>query len=201
MNDKEDLMNHLIKKFGYKSYLEIGVENGESIRRIEAEHKDGVDPVKRVSEVNFLMTSDDFFRSYPDKKYDIIFVDGHHDSEYVHRDINNSLRRLNDNGTVVVHDCLPTEPSHAVKMRNITPYTISWTGDGYKVINGIVQNHFDDLECFVVNFDWGVGVIRKKNNNSVNIRYDESLSWVDMFSDTTKTLNLISPSEFLKRYP
>jgi hypothetical protein len=200
MNDKEDLMNHLIRKFGYKSYLEIGVENGESIRRIQAQHKDGVDPMKRVAEVNFVMTSDEFFNMHTDKRYDIIFVDGHHDSEYVHRDINNSLSRLNDNGTVVVHDCLPLEPSHAVKMRNITPYTISWTGDGYKVINGIIRNHSDDLECFVVNFDWGVGVIRKKNKNSVNISYDESFSWVDMFSDTTKTLNLISPSEFLERY-
>jgi hypothetical protein len=199
MKNKEELMNHLIRKFGYKTYLEIGVMNGECIRRIQIQHKDGVDPVKRVSDVNYEMESDKFFSSHTDKRYDLIFVDGHHDSEYVHRDINNSLNRLNTNGTIIVHDCYPTNPSHAVKMRYI--HTSEWNGDGYKVINGIIHNHSNDLECFVVNFDWGVGVIRKKNANPVTVNYNESFSWEQMIANPKETLNLVSPEEFLERYP
>ena len=56
------------------------------------------------------MTSDQFFEVYPQKKYDVIFIDGLHLENQVDRDIFNALKHLNPGGVVIVHDCLPTTP-------------------------------------------------------------------------------------------
>ena len=93
-----DIINHLIEIYGFKNYLEIGVYRGENIRKIIAEHKDGVDPGtegEMVPEVNYNMTSDDFFefiKDHDEIKYDIIFIDGLHHSDQVDKDIENSLK-------------------------------------------------------------------------------------------------------------
>ena len=35
-----DIINHLIKKFNYVNYLEIGVQDAECFKRIDIDHKD-----------------------------------------------------------------------------------------------------------------------------------------------------------------
>ena len=39
-----DIINHFVKKYKFKNYLEIGVFNGECIEAVDILHKDGVDP-------------------------------------------------------------------------------------------------------------------------------------------------------------
>ena len=63
---------NLFDKYNLVNYLEIGVFKGENIREIKAAHKDGVDPGAEgytSPEVNYPMTSDDFFELI-NKKYD-----------------------------------------------------------------------------------------------------------------------------------
>jgi predicted O-methyltransferase YrrM len=43
------------------------------------------------------------------KKFDIVFVDGLHIEEQSTKDIHNALKVLNENGTIVVHDCFEQE--------------------------------------------------------------------------------------------
>ena len=57
-----------------------------------------------------------------DKKFDIIFIDGLHHYEQVIVDINNALSVLNDNGHILVHDCLPRTIAHQA----IPRYRGSW---------------------------------------------------------------------------
>ena len=85
-----DLINHLIKTYGFLNYLEIGVNDGICIRKINAAHKDGVDPSPGsevggmdVPEINYPITSDEFFNFIKghDIKYDVIFIDGLHHSD------------------------------------------------------------------------------------------------------------------------
>ena len=82
------IINNLIKKNNYKSYLEIGVNTpaqpGYSHDSIHVEIKHGVDP---NVETTYKMESDDFFKNHISQKYDIIFVDGLHLFEQAHRDI------------------------------------------------------------------------------------------------------------------
>ena len=59
-----DILNHLIEKYKLVNYLEIGVFQGENIRKVKAPYKNGVDPGIEgyvVPEVDYPMTSDEFF--------------------------------------------------------------------------------------------------------------------------------------------
>jgi len=197
MMQRYDIINHVIKTFGYKTYLEIGVASGGTFRAVQCESKDGVDSEKTSPEVNYHMTSDEFFKLHSDKTYDIIFIDGMHESEYVCRDLNNSLVALNDGGTIVIHDCFPMSSDISAKRdiwRNENGLG-TWCGDGFKVIHAVVENHFNDLDCHVFNVDHGVGVVRRKHMNLIVVSYDENYSWKEMFSNPEKTINLISPDK------
>ena len=157
-----DIINWLIEKYGYKSYLEIGVAEGECFDKITVTWKTGVDPALtflslyenldpdgdiydgddyvrdskgKIIASGYLckMTSDEHFGYYKRKKYDIIFIDGEHLEAQVMRDIDNSLKRLSPGGTIVVHDCNPPTEAHAAEV----PTVKSATGDHY-LWNGTV---------------------------------------------------------------
>ena len=88
-----EIINLLIVKNGYKSYLEIGLDNGLNFSKIKIDNKKSVDPALGQyshAKPTYKLTSDDFFKQNKDK-YDIIFIDGLHHSEQVYRDIKNSL--------------------------------------------------------------------------------------------------------------
>lgn len=191
---KYDIINYLIKKHNYKTYLEIGVMKGDNIRAVQCETKDGIDPMPMCSEVTHSMTSDQFFMNHPYKKYDIIFIDGNHNSEFVCRDFNNAALALNYNGHILLHDCYPWEEYLTVKQEEYTSGL--WCGDGYKVIYSIVQNYADHFESWVVDTDCGVGVIRKRHDEVPIVFYDDTYSWRDMKINPPKSINLISPEDF-----
>jgi len=112
MNTRTDLINFFIQKFNYKTYLEIGIAKSINFEAVICESKDSVDPYNedRYMKAKYVMTSDEFFFSIKDTmKWDIIFIDGYHEKEQVKRDILNSLKHLNDNGTIVCHDVNPKE--------------------------------------------------------------------------------------------
>jgi len=44
--------------------------------------------------------------------YDVIFIDGLHYYKQVLKDIKNSLKILNKDGFILVHDCLPRTLAH-----------------------------------------------------------------------------------------
>ena len=90
---RHEIINLLITKNNYKSYLEIGLDNGFNFSRIEINNKISVDPaLGQYSHANptYKLTSDDFF-SQNKNRYDIIFIDGLHHSEQVYKDIKNSF--------------------------------------------------------------------------------------------------------------
>jgi len=106
-------LNHLIKVYGYKRYLEIGVcgyqeksRAGATWHDMRVVQKDGVDPMGEPA--NYHMTSDDFFANIADDdRWDIIFIDGDHGYKQVVRDLDNSLKHLADGGLIVMHDVYP----------------------------------------------------------------------------------------------
>jgi len=71
------LLNTLVDKFNYQSYLEIGQGHKEdNFRWIDCPHKIGVDPDESLNAA-FQMTSDEFFAQNEDS-FDLIFIDGLH---------------------------------------------------------------------------------------------------------------------------
>jgi len=198
-----EIINSFIKKYNFINYLEIGVYRGQCIREISAPHKDGVDPGtegQTVPEVNYPMTSDDFFdliRGH-DIKYDIIFIDGLHHSEQVDKDIDNALNHLVNNGIIVLHDCSPEKEEYSFVPRITGP----WNGDVYKSVLKFRQKY--NHSYFTVDTDCGCGVIIKDNNNQI-ICDKESLqqglnSWNYFDQNRKQLLNLISVDEFKTTY-
>ena len=104
--ERFNIINNLIKKNKYKSYLEIGTQHGNAFRNIDIPYKICVDPDKQFEGLTHEMTSDEFFEQNKEM-FDIIFVDGLHTEEQATIDIKNSLKVLNKNGSIIVHDCLP----------------------------------------------------------------------------------------------
>ena len=105
-----EIIQELINKHGYKNYLEIGVRDGSCFNAIKCESKDGVDP-DLSSAATVKLTSDEFFKRWEAEKevpawykFDIIFIDGLHHADQVEKDIDNSLKYLNEGGIIVMHD-------------------------------------------------------------------------------------------------
>lgn len=137
------------------------------------------------------MTSNRFFKTKTDllekNRLDVVLVDGSHSFEQSYIDVLNSLKYLNDNGFIVMHDCNPTselmaypveyienEDSFEKARKKIGIENIKyWSGDVWKSIVALKATR-DDLSITVLNCDFGVGIIRKgKNKNKIDVTYDE----------------------------
>ena len=190
-----DIINHLIDKNNYKSYLEIGVQDYYSnCEKIKAEHKIAIDPAPR-NKCDFIGTSDEYFAQLSSEtKFDIVFIDGLHLSEQVDKDIENSLNHLNPGGTIVLHDCNPETENMQVRNDHGGP----WTGDVWK---SVFKYRFNlDLEVYVINTDYGCGVIKNGTQTPPSIEYsDSNLTWDTLAFNKKEMLNLISVEEFLNK--
>jgi len=184
--NRTDIINKFIDLFKYESYLEIGIDNPNlNFNKINCKSKIGVDPNPK-SQATFIKTSDDFFAANQNK-FDIIFIDGLHHSEQVIKDIDNSLKILNDNGTIIVHDCNPTSR----EMQEIPRSQGIWTGDVWRAWIHFRQR--PDLFMQVLDCDYGVGIIRKGRQKN-EIKDYTGISYFNFNNGKQKLLNLI-PAE------
>ena len=200
-----DLINHLIKNYDFLNYLEIGVNDGVCIRKINAPHKDGVDPSPGsevggmdVPEINYPITSDEFFNFIKghDIKYDVIFIDGLHHSDQVDKDIKNSLNHLVPNGFIILHDCNPPEFVNQVVPR----ISGTWNGDVWKSVVKLRCTK-PNLEIKVVDTDWGVGVVKQGQQEIYDkVSLEECLEWSYFDSHREELLNIIPVDNFYKTY-
>jgi len=190
---RTELINGLIQKNNYNTYLEIGVSTGTNFNGIKIPAKHSVDP---DADATYHMTSDEFFENYISQKYDIIFVDGLHIHEQVYKDIINSLNYLNDNGTIVVHDCNPI--SEITQRREWV--ADSWHGDVWKSIVQL-KTERTDIEICTVNTDEGCGIIRRGNQDILVINESENMyDYSFLENNRVKALNLISVEEFRTKF-
>ena len=196
------IINSLIEKHKYKTYLEIGVRNPDDcLNHINCDLKHGVDPgVEGDYPVTFNMTSDEFFKINK-LTYDIIFIDGLHIDEQVERDIINSLSILNKNGSIVLHDCNPPQIFHAREDYGdySTPAGGYWNGTTWKAIVK-VRSEINDIYTSVVDTDWGVGIIQKSETPNKIINDNLFYSYNKFSQNRKYYLNLISPNKFISQY-
>jgi len=160
------------------------------------------------------ITSNEFFKTKKDllekHSLNVVLVDGSHAFEQSYIDVINSLKYLNDNGFIVMHDCNPiselmafpveykeNEDSFEKARRKIGKENIKyWSGDVWKTIVALNAIH-DDLSITVLNCDFGVGIIRKGiNENKIDLTYDEikQLDYNYLNKNRKRILNLRSPN-------
>jgi len=184
---RTEIIQGLIDKYGFKSYLEIGVQNkANNFNKIRCETKLCVDPDTNA-QADCIMTSDEYFEN-SEQIFDVIFIDGLHEEEQVIDDINNSLRHLSYNGFIVVHDCLPLTE----EMQIVPRISKQWTGDTWKAIVRFRER--TDIQIATVNTDFGCGIISKGSQKKLN-RIAE-LNWAGYCLNKDQWLNVISVDKF-----
>ena len=187
-----DLIQEIIKKNNFSYYLEIGCDDDELFSKIKIKNKIGVDPMDGGTH---RMTSDDFFKDNQ-KRFDIIFIDGLHEYTQVLRDIKNSIKYLNEDGVILIHDCLPSKIWH----QTIPQTHSSWNGDVWKAIVEFRQS--PKLEIYTCKIDTGISMIQKKENTKIlsdKILSYKKLKFIDFVKNYENYMRILDYSEFLKK--
>lgn len=186
-----DLIQHIIDKYSFNNYLEIGCDKNQSFSKIRIKNKVGVDP---ISGGTIRDTSDNFFK-YNNQKFDIIFIDGLHHYKQVAKDIKNSLKILNPNGYILIHDCLPRSIAHQAVPR----YRGSWNGDVWKSI--VEMRTLANIDTYTCQIDFGVGVIKNTKNTdmlNVNFKIFSKLKFKDYYYNYKQYMRIIDYQNLLK---
>lgn len=182
------IIQDTINRKNYKSFLEIGSYHNELFDNIVCERKIGVDP---YSGGNVRKTSDDFFLTNTEK-FDIVFIDGLHEYHQVKKDIINSIKILNTNGVIMLHDCLPNTFFHQA----IPRCQYVWNGDVWKAI--VEFRTYDDLDTYTCYADFGIGIILKRKNkfklDVVNKNFSK-LKFIDYQDNFKRFMNVIEVKE------
>lgn len=187
-----DLIEYLNTTYKFNSYLEIGCDDDQLFSKISIQEKIGVDP---VSGGNYRAKSEDFFDKNL-KKFDLVFIDGLHEYHQVKKDILNSIKFLNKEGFILVHDCLPRSISaQAVpRFRNI------WNGDVWKAI--VELRTYPNLEIFTCLADEGISIIQVKKNSQI-LKIEKNiadLKFKDYYYNYRDYMRVINFSEIKKKY-
>ena len=202
-------------------YLEIGVEYGETFLKthFKDENKTGVDPDPKFDIIGKKFkfetsTSDDYFKDRKvdslelkvdiDKTFDVIFIDGMHQSEYFLRDFNNSVKVLKNNGSIFIDDILPLTYNEQLKIprkhyyeNGILKYGEEWTGDIWKVVYHILKNYSHNLLLEETKYFYNAnyrGVLHLKLKEEFEIADSEleTINGYNYFTDFPKYLELIA---------
>lgn len=164
-----DVMQALHDNLRPRSYLEIGVEQGETLRAAKCPSI-AIDPELTVDQKTvgekpvcllYRMPSDRFFSTYDPvallgDQIDLAFLDGMHLYECLLRDFINTERCCRKNSVIVLHDCVPTDLYLARRDRNdqslvsCTRIRGGWCGDVWKTVL-ILRRYRPDLR--IMTFD------------------------------------------------
>ena len=185
------IIQEIITKKKYKRYLEIGCFDDELFNYVDCEKKVGVDP---VSGGTIRETSDQFFKKN-NEIFDFVFIDGLHEYNQVKRDITNSLRFLNNDGIILLHDCMPNS-----YYAQATPRCQwEWNGDVWKAI--VECRNSKDIDVYTCYADHGIGVIFKRPNRNL-LDYPKSdyskLQFKEYFHNYKKLMNIIEYEELME---
>jgi glycosyltransferase involved in cell wall biosynthesis len=212
MSQRSQIINSLTKPNDV--YLEIGVEYGQTFLQTHFKDKTGVDPDPKfkVNDQGFKFescTSDEFFVNQginsESIKYDVIFIDGMHQSEYFLRDFNNSINVIKDGGSLFIDDILPLSYNEQLKIprkhyyeKGILKYGEEWTGDIWKVVYHILKKYsrlISEFRYFYNSNYRGIAYIKIKESFEILESETDVINGYDYFIDFPKYLTLLALSK------
>lgn len=217
--DRISIIQSLIDANKFSSYLEIGVNRGYCFFNLRCKNKTGLDPrfeiplwrkwlyaIKNATNLknNYIeKTSDDFFKTNK-KSFDIILIDGLHTFHQSYQDIINSLKVLNPNGFILLHDCSPISAASAQDVESITEakkhpdYAGDWSGAVWKSIVKFRQTH-PAFFTAVIDTDHGVGILAPHIQSNKHLTHNldlQQLDYSDLEKNRKELLNLMSVQEY-----
>jgi hypothetical protein len=186
-----------------RTYLEIGVEHGETLRMARCPSI-AIDPAMQVDQTAigekpacmlFRLPSDRFFAQYNPEallgdKIDLAFLDGLHLFEFLLRDFINTEKHCRKNSVIVLHDCVPTDLHLARRHRQDESLAATsripggWCGDVWKTVL-ILRRYRPDLRIYT--FDSQLtGVVMVTNlDPSSTVLSEKYAEAVDTFAPLT----------------
>ena len=184
------LVNLLISKKRNPAYLEIGCHSNNLFDSIPCLQKTGVDP---ASGGTVRETSDAFFEKNS-QLFDVVFIDGLHTYEQVHRDVVNSIRFLKPGGFIALHDMLPGSWME----HHVPRICEEWTGDTWKVAFELA--HSKSIDFIIAKIDHGVGVLRLLEEKPALAELTQELKGKEFeyFYNNLSKLPLMEWQEFVK---
>ena len=215
---RDEVVNHVLSLFTEPTYLEVGVNAGETFFKVNAEKKVAVDPhfvfdlnVARQDKRSdfFEITSDEYFFRNSGQKFDVIYLDGLHTSDQIVRDLLNAIVLLKEKGVIVIDDVLPN--SYHASLPDIYAATFvreklyptstdhSWMGDVYKVAY-FIQSFLQQFSYATVADNHGQLVVWRQPrqiSDAITLADVMSTSFERLLMDGV-TPNRISMSEIMK---
>ena len=89
----------------------------------------------------------------------MIFIDGLHGYEQVHRDAINALKAVEVGGFIAFHDFLPS----TWKEHHVPRISDAWTGDCWKLAVQLMES--TGIEFVILDIDYGVGLMKKLSDD------------------------------------
>ena len=157
------------------TYVEIGVDEGESLQIVQPEMLTlGIDPEPRVKQVLtprqkiYAQTSDDFFATrdvraeLEGRPIELAFIDGMHQMEFALRDFINIERYCTPRSVVLIHDVYPIDERSASRERR----SAFWTGDIWRLVL-LLRRHRPDLVVHTIGaWPSGLAMVQKLDPQS-----------------------------------
>jgi len=215
---KVEIINLLIGKYGFTSYLEIaapttgflfGQVARQGLERCDRivyccppDFDDGERIVWRSETASLDAIAAELVRA--GRRYDIVFVDSHHTYECSARDLAFAFSLVSDRGLIVMHDAAPPA------LATTTPDFIAgdWTGQSYAALVDFLLLH-PERPVYVVDIDWGVAVIGSAAGAPATageaasawrqLPDDYSTRFAFFEANRAALLNLCSVGDFLRR--
>ena len=109
---------------------------------------------------------------------------------------NNSLKILNKNGFILVHDCLP----RSLAQQAVPRYRGSWNGDVWKAI--VELRTKNNLNIFTSQIDFGVAIIQISENKKLlklDINNFSELKFKDYYYNYKEFMNILDYEETLNK--
>jgi hypothetical protein len=218
MANSSQRINSIISGRNFKSYLEIGVQQGNTFREILAPYKVAVDPKflfeycnDDVNQFNE-MTSDAFFCQRSHVHFDFVFIDGLHTFQQTLRDFLSTLIVTDNRSVILIDDVVPSDVysaipdfSECLKSREFATKNNSaaWHGDVFKLVF-FINDFFPNLSFYTVNPKFGnpqTFVIRRPREQFkpvFNCLEDiERLSYFDFLNRYSHIFNFVDENEIL----
>jgi hypothetical protein len=200
--DRFDLLAELHQLLRPRTYLEIGVDIGLSLRLTRVPSI-GIDPAFNVlmelqADIHLARTtSDEFFaRKHPLAHLpipfiDLAFIDGMHLAEFALRDYLSVERFTQPTSVIVLDDMLPRNVEEAARRR----HTEEWTGDVYKAAQALRDFCPEVVVIEVDTTPTGIVIVLVPNASRAGVlkEYD---AWLDV---ATSSDPQVVPPEILTR--
>jgi hypothetical protein len=133
--------------------------------------------------------------------FDVVFIDGMHQVEYLIKDFNNSVKYLNKGGKIFIDDILPSNHSEQRKIplkhyyeNGILKYGEPWTGDVWKLLYHMLLKYKDNIETFKyynnINYR-GIAFVTVNKSFEIDEKEVDAINGYEYFKDFNDYIDLL----------